>query len=212
MSGPWGRLPLFEDPAAPAAGKEAARAPGQFEIGAPGRSGPPAATAEAELEAGCSAAASFATPAPQAGEQDPTQGVFAWSPVVSRAELRRLSTSAELASGPHLRALVVVFCALLWLVVREWLPRFTMIPLVGVLCTSTSALWRVTGAGPEQAAGGSPGGPPRVLFCSSGVIDRMHVPAAKALLCQLGLAGVMRLERLAPAPPGPQAPCRKYSA
>lgn len=144
MNGPWGRLPLFETPAAPAAGKEAARAPGQFHIGAPGQSEPPAAAAEEDLEAGCSAAASFSAPSPQAEqaeEQDPAQGVFAWSPVVSRAELRQLSTSAELASGPHLRAFVVVFCAVLWLAVREWAPKFTMVPLVGLLCTSTSALW-----------------------------------------------------------------------
>jgi len=49
--------------------------------------------------------------------------------------------SAELTSGPHLRGVVFVAVALLWLATQEWAPQLAILP-VALLCTaSTSALW-----------------------------------------------------------------------
>lgn len=48
---------------------------------------------------------------------------------------------AERISGPHLRAVVVVACGVLWVATRLWLPQLSVLPFV-MLCTlSSSALW-----------------------------------------------------------------------
>lgn len=60
---------------------------------------------------------------------------------VIAAPMTSYSPAAELTSGPHLRAVVLVVFALLWLVSREWAPQLALFPFVLLCTTSTSALW-----------------------------------------------------------------------
>ncbi|CAE7825157.1 unnamed protein product [Symbiodinium sp. CCMP2592] len=48
---------------------------------------------------------------------------------------------AELASGPHLRGIVMVVSLAFWFAARTWLPQISMLPFVMLCTASTSALW-----------------------------------------------------------------------
>jgi len=48
---------------------------------------------------------------------------------------------ADLTSGPHLRAVVLVLFLLLWVVVRDWASQLTILPVTFVCTMSTSAMW-----------------------------------------------------------------------
>mmetsp|Transcript_109593 Transcript_109593/g.353744 ORF Transcript_109593/g.353744 Transcript_109593/m.353744 type:complete len:174 (-) Transcript_109593:395-916(-) len=48
---------------------------------------------------------------------------------------------SELASGPHLRAAVLLSFVALWALAHNWVPQLTIVPFVLLCTTSTSALW-----------------------------------------------------------------------
>ncbi|CAE7729540.1 unnamed protein product, partial [Symbiodinium necroappetens] len=48
---------------------------------------------------------------------------------------------AELASGPHLRGIVMVVSVAFWFAARTWLPQISMLPFIMLCTASTSALW-----------------------------------------------------------------------